>query len=107
MLFLLYKDFPIYLLDLPSGFGAQSCGKFVYLNSVKKSDFSMSFFKTYLKIEKMTLAPPLMMSEAFLNLSDRGGGLKLDKFQIIFFLHFKGVILLFHISCSHLCIVGR
>ena len=58
MLFLLYKDFPIYPLDLPSRFGAQNCEKFVFFDSVKKSDFSMSFFKTYLKIQKMTLDPP-------------------------------------------------
>ena len=59
MLFLLYSDFPIYPLDLPSRFGAQNCEKFVFFNSVKKSDLSMSFLKTYLKIEKMTLDPPL------------------------------------------------
>ena len=58
MLFLLYKDFPIYPLDLPSHFGAQNCEKFVFFNSVKKSDLSMSLFKTYLKIEKKTLDPP-------------------------------------------------
>ena len=45
MLFLLYKDFPIYPLDLPSRFGAQNCEKFVFFDSVKKSDFGMSFFK--------------------------------------------------------------
>ena len=58
MLFLLYKDFLIYPLDLPSHFGAQNCEKFVFFNSVKKSDLSMSLFKTYLKIEKKTLDPP-------------------------------------------------
>ena len=58
MLFLLYKDFLIYPLDLPSHFGAQNCEKFVFFNSVKKFDLSMSLFKTYLKIEKKTLDPP-------------------------------------------------
>ena len=35
MLFPLYKDFPIYPLDLPSRFGTQNCEKFVFFDSVK------------------------------------------------------------------------
>ena len=62
MLFLLYKDFPIYPLDLPSRFGAQNCEKFVFFDSVKDLILVWVSLKHIWKFKKWPWTPPLPLN---------------------------------------------